>query len=393
MSTKDWLEKDYYAILGVPKDADQAAIKRAYRKLARDLHPDRNKDDAATAERFKAVSEANSVLSDPEQRKQYDEARSLFGGGGRFRVPTGGRAGGGGPAGGGLDVGDLGDLLNQGGAGSGGLGDLFGGLFGGASRSTRTVPRRGQDIESEVALGFTEAVEGATVKLNLRQSVSCKNCAGTGAKPGTVPRVCPRCQGTGHLDRNAGGFSLAEPCPDCRGQGLIIDEPCPVCHGTGRETQTRPLTVRIPAGVKDGQRIRLKGKGGPGERGGPAGDLFVVVHVQGHSVFGRSGDNLTVTVPVTFAEAALGAEIKVPTLGGVPVTVRLAPGTGNGRTLRVRGKGARRSDGSAGDLLVTVDVAVPQRLDTAARESLEAYAAATAGDDPRAELLRAAASG
>src|SRR5215210_2063438 len=251
MSTKDWLEKDYYAILGVPKDADAGAVKKAYRTLARDLHPDRNTNDAVAADRFKAVSEAYSVLSDPAKRKEYDEARTLFGGG-RLRTPGGATAGG--------SAFDLGDLLNQ--QGGGGFGDLFGGLFGGATR-TRSGPRRGTDLESEVNLGFAEAVEGATVSLRLRQSTTCHTCAGTGARPGTTPRVCPRCEGTGHLSRNQGGFAFAEPCPDCRGQGLLVDDPCPTCGGIGRESVTRPLTVRIPAGVRDGQRIRLKGKGGP----------------------------------------------------------------------------------------------------------------------------------
>ncbi len=389
MSTKDWLEKDYYAILGVPKDADADAVKKSYRKLARELHPDRNKNDAKAADRFKAVSEAYSVLSDADKRKEYDEARALFGGGGRFRVPGAGRAPTGGPAGGTTTF-DLGDLLGGAGGGAGGIGDLFGGIFG--SGRTRTTPRRGGDLESEVSLGFGEAVEGATVGLRLRQSTTCHTCAGTGAKPGTTPRVCPRCEGTGHLSHNQGGFAFAEPCPDCRGQGLLVDDPCPTCAGSGRESVTRPLNVRIPAGVKDGQRIRLKGKGAPGERGGPAGDLFVTVHVAAHTVFGRSGDNLTVTVPVTFPEAVLGAEVKVPTMGGAPVTVRIPPGTPSGRTLRVRGKGVRRSDGTVGDLLVSVDVAVPQRVDGKAREALEAFATATSGDDVRAELLRTAAA-
>ncbi|HEU4489300.1 MAG TPA: molecular chaperone DnaJ [Jiangellales bacterium] len=389
MSTKDWIEKDYYKVLGVPKDASADDVKKAYRKLARQLHPDRNRDDTASETRFKEVSEAYSVLSDPSKRKEYDEARTLFGSGG-FRVP-----GGGGGAGDGSFTFDFGDLFGQGGTtgtGTGGLGDVFGGIFGQRTRTT-TPGRRGADVESEVTITFTEAVEGVTVPLRMTSAAACTACAGTGAKAGTVPRVCPTCSGTGHTSTDSGRFALSEPCRDCRGRGLVVDEPCPVCHGSGRGTTSRTMQVRIPAGVGDGRRIRLRGKGAPGERGGPAGDLYVTVHVQPHAVFGRRGEHLTVSVPVTFPEATLGAEIRVPTLGGSPVTLKVPPGTPNGRTFRVRGKGAQRSDGSRGDLLVTVEVAVPQRVDGAAKAALEAFRDATSGDDVRAELLRAAAAG
>jgi molecular chaperone DnaJ len=380
MSTKDWLEKDYYKILGVPKDADAATVKKAYRTLARDLHPDRNASDKAAETRFKEVSEAYSVLSNPERRKEYDEARSLFGSG--FRVPTGG-----GGSGGSFNF-DLGDLFGgtSGTPGGGGIGDVFGGLFGQRSRTTQA--RRGADVESEVTIGFHEAVDGVTVPLRMTSASACTACAGTGARAGTVPRVCPTCSGTGHTSTNAGRFSLSEPCRDCKGRGLIVDDPCPVCHGSGRGTTSRVMQVRIPAGVRDGQRIRLKGKGAPGERGGPAGDLYVIVHVSPHPVFGRRGEHLTVTVPVTFPEAALGAEIKVPTLNGLPVTLKLPPGTPNGRTFRVRGRGASRPDGTRGDLLVSVEVMVPQRVDGQAKEALETFRDVTSGDDVRADLMR-----
>ena len=389
MSTRDWIEKDYYKVLGVPKDAPADDVKKAYRKLARELHPDRNRDDAKAETRFKEVSEAYSVLSDPGKRKEYDEARSLFGSGG-FRVP-----GGGGGAGNGSFTFDLGDIFGQQGGtagGAGGLGDVFGGIFGQRTRTT-TPGRRGADVESEVTIGFTEAVEGVTVPLRMTSSAACTACAGTGAKAGTVPRVCPTCSGTGHTSTDSGRFALSEPCRDCKGRGLVVDDPCPVCHGSGRGTTSRTMQVRIPAGVADGQRIRLRGKGAPGERGGPAGDLYVTVHAQTHPVFGRKGENLTVSVPVTFPEAALGAEIKVPTLGGAPVTLKIPAGTPNGRTFRVRGKGARRKDGSRGDLLVAVEVVVPQRVDGKAKDALETFRDATAGDDVRAELLRAASAG
>ncbi|MEU9714524.1 molecular chaperone DnaJ [Streptomyces sp. NPDC047976] len=388
MSTKDFVEKDYYKVLGVPKDATEAEIKKAYRKLAREFHPDANKGDASAEERFKEISEANDVLGDAKKRKEYDDARALFGNGG-FRA---------GPGGGGSFNFDLGDLFGgtqaggQGGFG-GGLGDVFGGLFNrgaGAGAGTRTQPRRGQDIESEVTLSFTEAVDGATVPLRMSSQAPCKACSGTGDKNGT-PRVCPTCVGTGQVSRGSGGgFSLTDPCADCKGRGLIAENPCEVCKGSGRAKSSRTMQVRIPAGVFDGQRIRLRGKGAPGERGGPAGDLYVVVHVGSHPVFGRKDDNLTVTVPVTIAEAALGADIKVPTLGGPAVTLKLPPGTPTGRTMRARGKGAVRKDGTRGDLLVTVEVAVPAELSDKAREALEMYRDATGSEDPRALLFESA---
>ncbi|MBW1602314.1 molecular chaperone DnaJ [Streptomyces sp. JJ66] len=387
--SREVLEKDLYKVLGVPKDATEAEIKKAYRKLARENHPDANKGDAKAEERFKEVGEANEVLSDPKSRKEYDEARALLGSGG-FRPGPGG-------AGGNFSF-DLGDLFGGGpGQGSpggggfgGGLGDVFGGLFNRGGTGTRTQPRRGQDVESEVTLSFTEAVHGATVPLRMSSSAACKACSGTGDKNGT-PRVCPTCVGTGQVSRGGGGgFSLTDPCLDCRGRGLIAENPCEVCRGSGRATSSRTMQVRIPAGVSDGQRIRLRGKGAPGERGGPNGDLYVVVHADPHPVFGRRGDNLTVTVPVTFTEAALGGEISVPTLGGPPVKLKLPAGTPGGRTMRARGKGAVRKDGSRGDLLVTVEVAVPKELNDKAREALESYREAMAGEDPRAALFQAA---
>ncbi|MFF0424068.1 MULTISPECIES: molecular chaperone DnaJ [unclassified Streptomyces] len=388
MSTKDFVEKDYYKVLGVPKDATEAEIKKAYRKLARENHPDANKGDASAEARFKEISEANDVIGDPKKRKEYDDARALFGNGG-FRA--------GGPGAGGSFNFDLGDLFGgaQGGAGGGfgggGIGDVFGGLFNrGGGAGARTQPRRGQDIESEVTLSFTEAIEGATVPLRMSSQQPCTACSGTGDKNGT-PRVCPTCVGTGQVSRGSGGgFSLTDPCVDCKGRGLIAENPCEVCKGSGRAKSSRTMQVRIPAGVSDNQKIRLRGKGAPGERGGPNGDLYVVVHVDEHPVFGRRDDNLTVTVPVSFVEAALGGEIKVPTLGGPAVTLKLPAGTPNGRTMRARGKGAVRKDGTRGDLLVTVEVAVPKELDDKAREALETFREATASADPRAELFQAA---
>jgi len=384
MSTKDFIEKDYYKTLGVPKDAKPDEIKKSYRKLARKFHPDANKGDPASEEKFKEISEAYDVLADPTRRKEYDEARALFGGGGGFRVPGGG-------AGGGTTF-DFGDLFGGGAAGPGGLGDILGGIFGNRG-GARAAARRGADVESEVTLDFTDAVEGATVALRMASEQACPTCHGTGGKDGSLPHQCPVCLGTGQTTRNQGGFAFAEPCRECRGRGMVVDDPCPDCHGSGRAMGSRTINVRIPAGVKDGQRIRLKGKGAPGERGGPAGDLFVTVHARPHPLFGRSGDNLTLTVPVGFAEAALGGEIRVPTLGGSPVTLRLAPGTSNGRTLRVKGRGATRKDGTKGDLLVTVQVVVPDKLSSKAKEAVEAFRDATVNDDPRAGLLTPNAAG
>jgi len=377
MSTKDYLEKDYYKTLGVQKTAKPAEIKKAYRDLARKHHPDANKGNAGAEERFKEITEAYNVLSDEKQRKEYDEARSLF------RVPTSGRAGGGF---GGFDLGDL-----FGGSGETGdrLGDVLGGIFRGRG-TTQSRARRGADVETEATLSFGDSIDGATVSLRLTGEGPCPVCHGTGAKAGTVPRVCPDCQGTGQQSRNLGGFGLSEPCKTCRGRGLVVDDPCPSCSGSGRAMSSRTIQARIPAGVADGQRIRIPGKGAPGEHGGKSGDLYVRVHVKPHPVFGRSSDNLTVTVPVTMPELALGAEIKVPTHRGAAVTVRIPPGTPNGQVFRVPGRGVRRKDGTLGALLATVEVTVPHDLNSKARSALEDLRIATAGADPREELLRRA---
>lgn len=386
MSTKDWIEKDFYKVLGVSKDAKPEDIKKAYRKLARANHPDQNPGNPEAEKRFKEVSEANDVLSSDSKRKEYDEARRLFGGGG-FRFPRG--SGSTGP--------NVDDLFRN--AGDSGLGDLFGGLFnqGGAAanqpRSTRfgagsRGPRRGSDVEGEVTVDFIEAIEGVTVGMQMVSDTACSACHGTGAKSGTVPHVCTTCEGSGMQTSTSGGvFAVTEPCRDCRGRGMVVDDPCPVCLGSGRGKSTKTMQVRIPAGVTDGQRIRLKGKGGAGENGGAAGDLYVVVHVRTHAIFGRRADNLLLTAPVTFDEAALGAEIEVPTLGGPPVTLRVPAGTPNGRTFRVRGKGVGKRDGTKGDLLVTVEVTVPQSLNDQAKAALSSYVEALGQQNPRAKLF------
>ena len=387
MSTKDWLEKDYYKVLGVSKDAKPDEIKKAFRKLARENHPDQNPGNKEAEKRFKEVSEANAILSDPDKRKEYDEARSLFGGGGGFRFPRGGNTAGT------SSMDDLFRNVNIG--GDGGLGDLFGNLFGQGSggqrrTSTQRGPRRGSDVEGEVTISFEQAVEGATVGVQMVSEAACQACHGTGAKAGTVPKVCPVCEGSGMTASTSGGvFSVTEPCRECRGRGLIVDDPCEVCHGSGRARSTKTMQVRIPAGVTDGQKVRIKGKGGPGENGGAPGDLYVIVHVRPHKLFGRKDDNLTVNVPVTFPEASLGAEIEVPTLNGPKVKLRIPAGTPNGRTFRVRGKGVSKTDGTRGDLLATVEVEVPSTLNDEAKKALEDYQAAVGAANPRSGLFGA----
>ncbi|OKI67894.1 molecular chaperone DnaJ [Micromonospora sp. CB01531] len=377
MSSKDWIEKDYYAVLGVEKSASSDEIKKSYRKLARESHPDHNPGDPKAEERFKAVSEAYAVLGDEKKRREYDEMRSLFGSGAFRRHARAGGQPGGMP----FDVSDL-----FGGAaggtdtrfGGGGFTDLFSSIFsgGGAGPARARGPARGRDVEAEVALDFEDAVRGVTLPLTLRAPGVCDTCHGNGAKPGTQPVACPVCHGAGVTTRNQGSFSFSEPCRNCQGVGTIVEEKCPECHGTGGVTKTRTLNVRFPAGVADGQRIRLAGRGEPGERGGPAGDLFVHVKVRPDELFGRSGDDLTLTVPITFAEAVLGTDLRVPTLDGT-VTLRVPAGTPSGRVLRARGKGVVRKDDRAGDLLVTLDVVVPAKVSDEARAALEAFAEQT----------------
>ena len=400
MSTKDWIDKDFYKILGVKKDATADEIKKAYRTLARKHHPDKNPDNAAAEARFKEVSEAYDVLSDAKTRKEYDEARSLFGGGGvRFPGGFGGSGGTAGGASGGINFDDLLAQMRQQGGGAGGpagtsggvggvFGDVLGGLFNrGAQRTSVRPARRGADVESEATISFAEALDGVTVSLRLTTEEPCSACSGTGAAAGTAPRMCPTCNGTGQAVRSQGGFALSEPCRACLGRGMVVDTPCTTCSGSGRGRSARPVSARIPPGVTDGARIRLKGKGAPGENGGPPGDLFIVVHVSADPVFGRAKDNVTVTVPITFAEAALGADVPVPLPRGGKVTLKVPAGTANGRTFRVRGRGATRRDGTLGDLLATVEVAVPRTLTPEAQAALAAYVAAADEPDPRAHLM------
>ncbi|MER0000681.1 MULTISPECIES: molecular chaperone DnaJ [unclassified Corynebacterium] len=393
MSAKpEWADKDYYADLGVSSSADQSEIKRAYRKLARENHPDTHPDDPAAADRFKRVAEAYDVLSDASERKEYDQFKAMLRNGGGF-----GRNGGAGFPGGfrstnmggqGAQDFDLSDLFGGATGGSsqgGGFGDIFGSVFnrsGSAGHSAK--PSRGADVETEITLDFREAAKGTTIPLALSGNAPCTTCHGSGSSSGKTS-TCGTCNGSGYTSENRGAFGFSAPCKDCDGTGRRIPDPCPDCNGSGTVHRTRNITVRIPAGVIDGQKVRIAGQGEAGPNGTPAGDLFVAVTVKPDKVFTRDGDDIHITVPVSFAELALGDTITVPTLDS-PVRVKIPAGTPDGRTLRVRGRGIAKRAGKAGDLLVSVQVTVPSKLDAAASSALRTYAQAEkdSGFNPRA---------
>ena len=375
---------DFYQTLGVPKNASQDDIKKAFRKLARQYHPDKNPGDKAAEEHFKEVNQAYETLSNQKKRKEYDELSRLgaFGpGGGGFRPGQNGPFQGFDPgmfrqaqAQGGaqqFDMGDLSDILSG----------LFGGAQGGGGRGRRRGAERGADLQVEVTVSFDDSLNGAEVRVPVEQQVACETCHGSGAAPGTTPKVCPECQGRGVIANNQGPFALSQPCPVCHGQGSIIEQPCPTCHGTGVQEKARRLNVKIPAGVKDGTRIKIKDKGEAGQRGGPAGDLYVVVRVEPDAVFDRRGDDLEVEVPVTVAEAALGAGVRVPIPGGGQVSLKVPGGSQDGRTFRIRGKGAPRLKGGHGDLHVRLRVIVPQKLTKDQKKLFEQLASVL--PDPR----------
>lgn len=364
---REWFDTDYYKTLGVSENATPKDITKAYRSLARDFHPDKNPGDTAAEERFKEVSAAYDVLGNEERRGEYDEVRRMG------PVNMRGGAGGGGPRNGGFsfNVGDMG----------GGVGDLLNNMFGrGGGRpgggSSGVQPQRGADIEAQLTVDFADAVTGLETTLFLTTDAQCSTCSGSGAKPGTAPRRCANCGGRGVTDDNQGMFSFSTPCQVCHGDGVLIDDPCGTCRGSGIEKRPREVKTRLPAGVQDGQTIRLKGRGGPGRNGGPNGDLLVQLKVMPHERFGRKGNNLTVAVPVTFAQAALGADIDVPTLDGDMVTLRIKAGTQPGSRHRVRRKGIATKK-STGDLIVTVNVQVPTELSAEERQAIEQLAAAS----------------
>jgi molecular chaperone DnaJ len=356
--------KSPYDILGVSKSASPDEIKKAYRKLAREFHPDRNPGDAGAEERFKEIQGAYDTVGDDEKRKAYDAGGNGFPGFG---------AGGFNPA----DV-NLGDF-----------GDLLGGLFGGrrAAQQPRQRPQRGADFEVPVRLSFEDALRGIETKVAVEVDAPCRTCHGSGAEPGTAPTLCPVCHGRGVLAESQGLFAISQPCPRCRGNGTVIEKPCHTCRGTGVERRTRRYSVKIPAGVKTGTRIRLKGKGAPGEAGGPPGDLYVITEVESSKRFHRRGNDLVVDVPVTYPEAALGATVEVPTPEGGRVSLKVPAGAHDGKLLRLRGQGAPKLKGNGkGDLLARVKVAVPAKLSKKEREALEAMQKAS-HDDPREELF------
>jgi molecular chaperone DnaJ len=363
---------DYYKVLGVGKNASDAEIKKAYRKLARQYHPDRNAGDKAAEERFKQISQANDVLSDPEKRKQYDRGSGPFGG---FGMP------------GGFDPGSF----------TGGFSDILSNLFGGGGgagpgTAGRGGAPRGRDLETEVQLTFQQAIDGAQVPLAVPTTSPCPTCHGTGAKPGTTPKVCPVCQGRGIESQSQGIFSISQPCSNCKGSGTVIEEPCTTCGGSGAQRSVRRLRVNIPAGVREGSRIRLAGKGEPAPRvplGGEAGqpgDLYVITRVSDSNVFKRDGDNLEVEVPLTIPEAIRGAVIEVPTLHGSK-RLRVPRGTRHGTVQRLRGEGAPRLGGKGrGDIHYRFVIDVPASLSKEQSDAVDKLSEVM-DSDPRKQLF------
>ncbi len=372
-------KQDLYATLGVDKKATPEELKKAYRKLARKYHPDRNPDDKQAEARFKEISHAHDVLSDPEKRKQYDSGTGPY-------AAAGGGSGFGGFGNFDFDASSMGDILSN----------LFGGSASGRRTRTKPRPERGRDLETEVSITFEQAVAGAQVPLSVATQTPCGTCHGTGAKPGTTPKVCPQCQGRGIETQGQGMFSISQPCSRCGGSGTVIEDPCPTCHSSGAVRTVKKYRVNIPAGVKEGSRIRLPGKGEAGPRGGPPGDLYVVTHVAHSPVFKRRGDNVEVEVPLTIPEALRGAEVKVPTLTGTK-TLRVRPGTTHGTVQRLRGEGppklgtgGRAGSPEKGDIHYRFTIDVPEELTDEQSAAVQALADATNGRDPRARLFEPA---
>jgi molecular chaperone DnaJ len=375
-------QRDPYSVLGVDRKASADEIKKAYRKLARKYHPDRNPDDPSAEERFKEIQSAYDIVGDPDKRKQYDRGGMFFG--------SGGRPGTGGPTAG------------QGGFGgfeAGGFGDILSNLFGGGAKTGTGAPRtqaeRGGDLEAEVTISFDQALEGTQVPLSVAAPSRCTTCHGTGARPGTEPKVCPRCQGRGLESQGQGLFSISQPCTRCHGAGTVIENPCPTCHGEGVVRTTKRYRVNIPPGVREGSRVRLAGKGEPGRNGGPSGDLFVVTHVQDSPVFKRKGDNVEVEVPLTIPEAIRGAEVEVPTLHGSK-RLRVPAGTHHGTVQRLRGEGPPKLGGGSraarGDIHYRFVIDVPASLSQEQSDAVEKLSQVMNGN-PRAKLFAQARGG
>ncbi|HKZ14357.1 MAG TPA: molecular chaperone DnaJ [Solirubrobacterales bacterium] len=372
---------ELYKTLGVKKDASEDEIKKAYRKLARKYHPDRNPGDKEAEEKFKEISAAHDVLSDPEKRKEYDAGPAFgpFGGAGGNPFGAGNPFGGGGGAQAGSFGADFGDILS--------------GIFsrGGGAGRARPQSVRGRDLETEVQLSFDDAINGTQISVTVPKAERCATCHGSGAKPGTSPVTCPRCEGRGIDPQNQGFFSISQPCPQCGGAGEIIEDPCPTCGGSGLTQQNKRIRANIPAGVKDGTRIRLAGKGEAGPRGGPNGDLYVTTRVAASPVFRRLDDgNLEVTVPISIPEAVRGGTIEVPTLDGTK-KIKVAPGTKHGAIQRLRGEGAPKGKGKGrGDIRYRLEIEVPKDLNEEQQKAVDELAASLNGHDPRADLLRRA---
>jgi molecular chaperone DnaJ len=384
---REWFEKDYYKTLGVPEGASQKDITKAYRKLARQNHPDANPGDASAEERFKEIQSAYDIVGDPDKRKQYDRGGIFFGSGGRGGGPAGAGTGAGQGGFGNFDAGGFGDILSNlfgGGAGKAG---------GGAAGGRRARSERGADLEAEVSISFEQAIDGAQVPLSVAASTRCATCHGTGAKPGTAPKVCPRCQGRGLESQGQGLFSISQPCTRCGGAGTVIEDPCETCNGSGAVRTTKRYRVNIPPGVREGSRVRLAGKGEPGRNGGPSGDLFVITHVQDNPVFKRKGDNIEVEVPLTIPEAIRGAEVEVPTLHGSK-RLRVPAGTHHGTVQRLRGEGPPKLGARAarGDIHYRFVIDVPASLSSEQSEAVEKLSQVMNGN-PRAKLFAQARGG
>jgi molecular chaperone DnaJ len=365
---------DYYKTLGVDKKATPEEVKKAYRKLARQYHPDRNPDDKKAEARFKEISQAYDVLGDPEKRKQYDS------GSGPFATGAGPGGGFGGFGNFDFDASSMGDILSN----------LFGGgggAAGGARARAKPRAEKGADLEAQVSISFDQAVAGAQVPLQVPMHATCATCRGTGAKPGTTPKVCPRCEGRGIETQGQGMFSISQPCSLCGGAGTVIEEPCPTCHGSGAVRTVKRMRVNIPAGVREGSRIRLPGKGEPGHAGGPPGDLYLITHVSPSPLFARKGENLEVEVPLSIPEAVRGAEVQVPTLNGRK-TLRVKPGTTHGTVQRLRGEGPPKLGKASerGDIHYRFVIDVPEKLNDEQRKAVDELSR-TLDSDPRARLF------
>ncbi len=361
-------KKDYYEVLGVGRDASEEEIKKAFRKLARKYHPDVNKDKDA-AEKFKEINEAYEVLRDPEKRARYDQFGHAGVGEGNFDASNFGGFG---------DFGGFGNFSDFGGGLFDDIFDMFGGFGGGFSQSRRRGPVHGADLRYDLEITLEEAVFGAEKEIEIYRMENCKKCNGTGAKPGTRPKTCPTCAGTGQVRKvqNLGSmqFTNVTTCGTCGGSGSIVEEVCPECHGSGKSRFARKLKVKIPAGVDTGSRLRMSGEGEPGEAGGPPGDLYIIIRVKPHKLFVREGDDLIYKAPISFVQAALGDEIEVPTLEG-KVKLRIPEGTQPGTRFRLKSKGVPRSKGyGRGDMYVEAEVVIPKNLNEQQRELLQKFA-------------------